>query len=89
MGLPANYEILIDNSRLMILQDRGPWDKHFTITNDAERVVAQLTRRLKGRRLFYFDSEGDLDELLVRDGKFAGFGCQAAAFANGAARAAQ
>lgn len=26
-----------------------------------------------GRRLLYYDSQGQLDELLVRDGKFAGF----------------
>jgi hypothetical protein len=24
-------------------------------------------------RIFYFDSSGDLDELLVKDGRFAGF----------------
>lgn len=38
-----------------------------TVTNDAERVVAELRRngRLReGQSLFYFDSEGDLAEVL-------------------------
>ncbi len=47
-----------------------------SVTNDAEFVVRQLwTRGLlpDGRRLFYYDSEGYLDELLRDRGKFRGF----------------
>jgi hypothetical protein len=36
-------------------------------------VVEDLASMLNGRRLFYYDSEGELTELLVKDGKFAGF----------------
>lgn len=47
-----------------------------SVTNDAEWVVAQLAPTLNGRKLFYIDSTGDaVDELLVEDGKFAGFLC--------------
>jgi hypothetical protein len=55
----------------------GPWDQHPTITNDAEYVVAMLARTgicNVFRRIFYYDSEGDLAELLTRDGRFVGFG---------------
>jgi hypothetical protein len=43
------------------------------VTNDAEWVVAQLAGYLLGRRLFYYDSLGSLDELVVKEGRFAGF----------------
>jgi len=47
-----------------------------TVTNDAERVVRQLVAGgllPPGRRLAYYDSEGDYSELLVAGGQFAGF----------------
>ena len=59
----------------LVIGDTGHTEGR-SVTNDAEYVVAQLVAegsiRL-GRRLFYYDSQGQLDELLVRDGKFAGF----------------
>lgn len=69
----ARYRIVDDTDAARIIRDLGPWDKHGTVTNDAERVVAELAPILRGRRLYYFDSEGDLDELVVKDGRFAGF----------------
>ena len=60
----------------MLLQDIGPWDEHPTITNDAENVVALLVRDeilQPSQRLFYYDSENELTEILMQDGKFAGF----------------
>lgn len=60
----------------LIIRDLGPWDRHLTVTNDAERVVAALIRQghlSPGQRLLYYDSEGMLDEILVKDGAFAGF----------------
>jgi len=73
MGKPANFQIVLQTPTHVVIFDRGPWDVHFTITNDAENVVRQLAPRLCGRRLFYFDSEMELDELVVKDGEFAGF----------------
>ena len=60
----------------MILVDVGPWDQYPTVTNGAEEVVAELlgSGLLKqNQRLFYYDSEKNLDEILIKDGHFAGF----------------
>jgi len=63
MGKPANYRVVEDTPKKLVLEDIGPWDEHFTITNDAENVVNELRGRLNGRRLFYYDSEGELTEI--------------------------
>ena len=79
MGRPANYRVenvTIDITGALVIRDIGPWDKHLTVTNDAEGVVDELLKMgtLKpGQRLFYIDSECVLDEILVKDGKFARF----------------
>lgn len=72
----ARFEIVESSSQKLVIRDLGPWDQHPTVTNDAEGVVERLVAvfgRLGGRQLFYFDSLGDLDEIVIRDGKFAGF----------------
>lgn len=75
----AVYCIIEDdflNEEPLVIKDVGPWDKFPTVTNDAEFVVETLIKeeRLKiGQRLFYVDSEGHKDEILVKDGKFSGF----------------
>jgi hypothetical protein len=69
----ANYTIEDENEVRVLIKDVGPWDQHPTVTNDAERVVEDLAGMLNGRELHYIDSEGDIDQLLVSDGKFAGF----------------
>lgn len=77
--MKPNYEIVEDESTndLLVIRDLGPWDKHKTITNDVENVVKELVanRMLLGnRKLVYYDSECDRGEILVKEGKFAGFG---------------
>ncbi len=69
----ANYTVVSDNDDLLIIRDDGPWDRHPTVTNDAERVVEDLAPRLGARRLLYIDSDQQMDELVVKDGKFVGF----------------
>lgn len=68
----AQLEIVHQNGLAIVIRDRsdrgGP-----TVTNDAAGVVERLEPILGGRRLFYFDSEGELSELRVQNGKFAGF----------------
>jgi len=47
-----------------------------SITNDVEAVVESLTREgllLDDRRLFYYDSDGQLDEIIHKDGYFVDF----------------
>ena len=69
----ANFIInqLTDNA--VVIEDVGPWDKHSTVTNDAENVVLNVLQRFRVNRIFYYDSNGDPGELLIKDGKFAGF----------------
>jgi hypothetical protein len=58
----------------LVIRDVGV--ECMSITNDAEAVVEDLWGMgmlPPGRRVFYYDSNGDLDELLIEDGRFAGF----------------
>lgn len=76
----ASYELIWDMSTptRLVIRDVGPHDQHKTVTNDAEWVVARLLDCgwLKPHmRLFYYDSEGTLDELRHDGRRFTGFGC--------------
>jgi len=71
--IEANYRVADETDHHIILQDIGPHDQYKTITNAAEWVVKQMVPRLKGRKLYYTDSLGQVDELLIHDGRFAGF----------------
>jgi len=72
-----NYSIENINDNRILIRDLGPWHEYPTITNNAEAVVAELVAAhgedLGGRELHYIDSEGDIDQLLVENGRFAGF----------------
>jgi hypothetical protein len=61
---------------ILIIEDIGPHDRYLTITNDVKNVVAALAYANQlpdGRRLLYYDSEGNLDEIVVDGGRFVGF----------------
>lgn len=81
MGRKANFVVVAqgpagDLSAPLTIRDMGPWTEHASITNDAEGVIARLLadgRLQPGQRLMYYDSDGDLSELLVEGGRFAGF----------------
>ena len=68
-----NFIIESETDDCLLIRDIGPWNRHPTVTNAAEEVVEQLAPRLHGRRLEYIDSDGQRDQLLVKNGKFAGF----------------
>ena len=70
----ANYAVEKTCDKYILIRDLGPWDQFPSITNSAEEVVEQLACTLLGRRLFYIDTEGELTELVVEDGKFKCFG---------------
>ena len=80
-GHRANFQLVgftLGDFNDLTIRDLGPWDQHPTVTNDAEDVLARLHCEGKlpaGRRLYYYDSEGRLDEL-KHDGQghFTGFG---------------
>ncbi|MCC7202419.1 MAG: hypothetical protein IT393_07160 [Nitrospirae bacterium] len=74
----AQYGIIdfMSSPDQLVIIDIGPWHIHSTITNSVELVVDRLVSQCllpAGRRLFYYDSEGELAEILIRDGMFAGF----------------
>jgi hypothetical protein len=71
---------------VLVIRDVGPWDEFPTVTNDAEYVVRACTgtgalfpkggpgRGARLRRLWYYDSDGELGELRHDcKGKFLGF----------------
>ncbi len=65
MSQHASYEIVDSLSTHLVIRDVGFHDRQLTITNDAEWVVEQLGSKLmhpEGKRLFVYDSSGDLDE---------------------------
>ena len=77
MGRKANFDVLENiPGNPLVIRDIGPWDKHLSVTNDAEGVVELLVKSGlldNNRRLFYYDTNNNLDELVIKDEKFAGF----------------
>lgn len=87
----ARWTIDVIEDDRMIIRDIGHDTGCPTITNDAAAVVAYvvgkkfLDRPVGQRRLFYRDSEGELAELVVEQGRFAGFAVAEPAAAKGGA----
>lgn len=75
--IQSRFEIVENRPDRICIRDLGPWDQYKTVTNDAENVVAVLFQRRAikpGKRLFYYDSDQQLDEILFdSSGKFTGF----------------
>jgi len=76
----SNYVVEVSNDEKIVLCDIGPWDQYSTITNNAEGVIAELHSITPGglgdRKVFYYDSEGDYDELgHDGEGNFTTFYC--------------
>ena len=73
--MKANWTTVEIAGDYMLIRDVGPWDSHSTITNDAEEVIRAVvaTNLLGDRKLFYVDSDGRIDRLMIENGEFAGF----------------
>lgn len=72
----ANYEIVSSAVDRLVIRDLGPWDQFPTVTNAADTTVSELVEGgyLKpAQRLFYYDSDGHFDEIVLNEGRFAGF----------------
>ena len=81
----AKYHIVGIYDISLTIQDDGRGPTVPAIADDAEYVVAELRHYLMGvpaaigvpaippRRLFYYDRNGHLDEILHRDGHCTGF----------------
>lgn len=73
----VDQRTLDDGSLALVISDVGPWDKHLTVTNDAEDVVDRLRNEGRlpiGQRLLYYDANGELDEIVMEAGRFLRFG---------------
>jgi hypothetical protein len=81
MGLSARFQIVAEecDENRVVIRDIGPWNTYSTITNDAERVVLEMHLHfaLGRKRLLYYDSDRNLDEL-VHDGEGRFVGLQSA-----------
>jgi hypothetical protein len=66
----AHVEIVSINGLGLTIRDIGHAQGRMTVTNDVERVVDRLRDHgllPKGRRLFYYDSDSRLDEIVLDD----------------------
>ncbi|MDP2730292.1 MAG: hypothetical protein Q8O55_07410 [Dehalococcoidales bacterium] len=77
MSICANFRIEKDTPKYILLKDLGPWGRFRTITNAADDVVSMVNSitPIRGRKLYYYDSDNELTELKVNnEQRFAGFG---------------
>jgi hypothetical protein len=83
MTRTTNYKVVEQTETRVVIRDLGPWTNFMTVTNAVEDVVAELAfdGELKpGQRLFYYDSDGALDEIMV---EWNAFGARFGGFAPG------
>jgi hypothetical protein len=80
MPIHAQYSIVAETNDSITIKDIGHKYNCPTVTNDAQWVVRDMYLRrslgipIRPARLFYYDSEGRLDELLHDGyGNFTGF----------------
>jgi hypothetical protein len=69
----ASFEVILKTDKAVVICDL---DQGMSVTNDAEAVVAHLLKHgivKPGMRLHYYDTEGQLDELLFSENGFTGF----------------
>jgi hypothetical protein len=74
--LRCKFQVVAIDRESVTIRDVGGTVEQMTVTNDAENVVAELRRSGVlpiGKRLFYYDSDGQLDEILVDVSGFRGF----------------
>ena len=69
----ATYEIVSADAKRLVIRDVTLETGGRSVTNDAERVVAELAQHARDRRIFYYDTDGWLDELVHDRGRFTGF----------------
>lgn len=73
----SKFDILGYGKNYVLIQDKCDDDNYYamSVTNDAENVVRYLMNifELKGKRIFYIDTDGRVDELEHDGEKFTGF----------------
>ncbi len=76
MKLRCRYRFVKINSREVVIRDIGPWSEFMTITNDVEALVEhmyEVHQLFRNQRLFYYDSEDQLDEIIHKQNEFVRF----------------
>lgn len=71
----ARYSLVSVDRRVKIVTIRDTADGAAcpSVTNDAEAVVKEINAIYPAHRVRYYDSMGELDELLHHNGRFTGF----------------
>ena len=69
----CQYSIVLDRPNAIVIRDIGHNLGFMSITNDVDSLVACLAHQLRDRHLYYYDSDGSLDEILHSNGRFTGF----------------
>lgn len=66
-NLKADYEIIAVKSDRVFLIDLDKGSK--SVTNDAERVYAEVIKQQPNKRVIYRDSQKNWDEIIMLNGK--------------------
>lgn len=73
-SLNAVYSVLnVTDVCVIIKDDFNPESPTKSVTNDAERVTAEVNKAHPAKRVFYYDTQGELAELVHDKGKFIRF----------------
>lgn len=70
------YDILEDSDDNILIVDQSELYGCMSVTNAAELVIEDLFKRgllSAGKRVYYEDTMGEVDELCHENGKFTGF----------------
>ena len=68
----SSFETVCNTPEKIVIRDIGHDDGYMSVTNDIDRIVKHLYSQgvLRSKRLFYYDSEGELVEALHKAGEF-------------------
>jgi hypothetical protein len=74
MDIHAVFDVIKETQDFIFIKDMGH-NSHLTITNDANFVLSKLEAEygIDRRRVFYMDSDGNIDEIEHRGVHFTGF----------------
>jgi len=69
------YQWVDSDAHRIIIKDIGHDSGYRSVTNDIENIVRDLHKRglLRNRRLFYYDSDDRITEVLHLNGEFVNF----------------
>jgi hypothetical protein len=74
MDIHADFNVIMEAPDFIFIKDIGH-KKHITVTHDAAFVLSELAAEygIDRRRVFYMDSDGQIDEIEHHGARFIGF----------------